>query len=135
MQANQAQDLRDQVYLDQVLQIFLKVPHFLIPQKLAFLDPTLQNSLALGPLKLAALHLILPQMAPQLAPLTLALQFEFHLTPKLEILAALMNLARLFDFRLKFLGWMMFLTRDFLIPNLSLERLFPLSKPHPRHLD
>jgi hypothetical protein len=106
---------------------------------LAFLDPTLQNSLALGPLKLATLHLILPQMAPQLdlqlAPLTLALQFEFHLTPKLEILAALMNLARLFNFQLKFLGWMMFLTRDFLIPNLSLERLFPLSKPHPRHLD
>ena len=98
---------------------------------MAFLDPTLQNSLALGPLKLATLHLILPQMAP----LTLALQFEFHLTPKLEILAALMNLARLFNFQLKFLGWMMFLTRDFLISNLSLERLFPLSKPHPRYLN
>ena len=110
---------------------------------MAFLDPTLQNSLALGPLKLAALHLILPQMAPQLAhqlapqlaPLTLDLHFDFHLTPKLEILATLMNLARLFDFRLKFLGWIMFLTRDFLISNLSLERLFPLSKPHPRYLN
>ena len=136
MQVNQAQDPRKLAHLDQVLQclIHFKLTHLhpvlLImaerhqhqyPQKLAFLGQTPPNhslnSLTLSHLKSAG-PLLIP---PSLAPLTLALVIKLQLAPIHERLATLLKLACLFDFQLKFLGWLNFLTRDSLIPNLSLK--------------
>ena len=134
-------------HLDPALQIFLKVPQLLIPQKLvlldqvpvkltqrhhrpktqklAFLDQALQklaqNSL---PLK-SAVPLLIP---PELALLTLALKIKLQLALKLEILATLLKLACLFNFQWKCL---VFLARDFPIPNLSLGKSIPLLQPPP----